>query len=105
MPMMETFSEVTSHPPFNYSQENKYVCNVPQADGVWARNLLANRLYDCPVVYLEPYLMNSKVDYPRMLAGEYVGLREVDGKIQPSIFHEYAEAAVSGLVRHYVADR
>lgn len=103
--MMEAFSEVTSHPPFNYSQQNKYVCNVPQADGVWARNLLANRLYACPVVYLEPYLMNSKLDYPRMLAGEYVGLREVDGKIQPSIFHEYAEAAVAGLVRHYVADR
>ncbi len=103
--MMETFREVTPHPAFSYSKENKYVCKVPGTEGVWARNLLANRLYDCPVVYLEPYLMNSKLDYPRMLAGEYVGLREVEGKLQPSIFHEYAEAAVAGLVRHYVADR
>ena len=103
--LMEAFREVTPHPAFNYSAENKYVCKVPDSDGVWARNLLANRLYDCPVVYLEPYLMNSKLDYPRMLAGEYVGLREVNGKLQPSIFHEYAEAAVAGLVRHYVAER
>ena len=103
--LMEAFSEVTPHPAFSYSKQNKYVCKVPDTEGVWARNLLANRLYDCPVVYLEPYLMNSKLDYPRMLAGEYVGLREVEGKLQPSIFHEYAEAAVAGLVRHYGSQR
>ena len=103
--MMEVFHEVTPHPAFNYSAENQYVCDVPEADGVWARNLLANRLYDCPVVYLEPYLMNSKLDYPRMLAGDYEGLREVGGKWQISIFREYAEAAVAGLVRHYGSQR
>ena len=103
--LMAAFHEVTPHPAFSYSKENKYVCKVPDSEGVWARNLLANRLYDCPVVYLEPYLMNSKLDYTRMLAGEYEGLREVDGKLQPSIFHDYAEAAVAGLVRHYNAQR
>ncbi|MDX1680501.1 MAG: hypothetical protein R3242_07210 [Akkermansiaceae bacterium] len=103
--MMEVFREVSPHPAFQYSATNPYVCEVPEAEGVWARNLLANRLYDCPVVYLEPYLMNSRLDYPRMLAGDYVGVREVDGKPQISIFREYAEAAVAGLVRHYSKSR
>jgi len=103
--MMQVFLEVTGLPAFQYSESNAYVCDVPEADGVWARNLLANRIYDCPVVYLEPYLMNGRSDYPRMLAGDYDGLRMVDGKPQISIFREYAEAAVAGLVRHYGAQR
>lgn len=103
--MMEVFSAVTGLPSFDYSPQNRYVSPVPGAKGVWARNLLANRLYDCPVVYLEPYLMNSRQDAPRMLAGDYVGLREVGGKLQVSIFREYAEAACAALVRDHSARR
>lgn len=103
--IMDVFTEVTGLPAFQYPEQNRYVCDVAESDGVWARNLLANRLYDCPVVYLEPYLMNSKRDYPRMLAGDYVGLREVDGRQQISIFREYAESAVAGLVRFYGSQR
>jgi len=103
--MMQVFHEVTGLPAFEYSAENRYVRPVPGAEGVWARNLLANRLYDCPVVYLEPYLMNAVSDYPRMLAGDYEGLREVDGRPQISIFREYAEAACAALVRDHSARR
>ena len=53
-----SFSEITSMPTFSYKGPNALkVGNVP---GVWARNLLANRIYRCPVVFLEPYLTNSK---------------------------------------------
>jgi hypothetical protein len=72
---------------------------------MWARNLLANRLYDCPVIFMEPYVMNSRHDYARIQAGDYEGLREIAGKLRPSIFREYAEAAARGVERHYRAQR
>lgn len=103
--MMEVFRQVTGLAAFQYSEGNPYVSPVPDAEGVWARNLLANRLYDCPVVYLEPYLMNSRADAARMLAGDYTGVREVDGRPQISIFREYAEAACAALVRDHSARR
>jgi hypothetical protein len=68
---------------------------------LYARNLLANRLYNCPVIYMEPYVMNSTQDYARIQAGDYEGLREVNGQQLPSIFREYATALAQGLARHY----
>ncbi len=97
----EVFKEATKLPPFQYSPTYPYVSPVEGHSCLWARNLLANRLYDCPVMFLEPYVMNSKPDYPRMQAGDYVGLREVAGVKQVSIFREYAEVVCAGLVRHY----
>lgn len=64
---------------------------------VYARNLAANRLYDGPVVFLEPYYMNSKAVYDRIQAGDYEGTREVNGQRVKSIFREYADAIVEGL--------
>lgn len=101
----EAFVESTEMPPFQYKPGSSIVRPVGDHSCVWARNLLANRLYDCPVIFMEPYVMNSKLDYPRMQAGDYVGLRKVAGKMQPSIFREYAELMISGLVRHYGSRR
>ena len=64
---------------------------------VWARNLLANRLYRCPVVFLEPYTMNSREVWERVQAGDYEGEREVAGSLRPTIFREYADAVVEGV--------
>jgi hypothetical protein len=50
---------------------------------------------------MEPYVMNSTTDHARIQAGDYDGLREISGKLQPSIFREYADALVEGLTRHY----
>lgn len=99
------FEESTSMEMFEYSPGVPSVAEVEGQPGVWARNLLANRLYNCPVVFLEPYVMNSQPDYPRMQAGDYVGVREIAGKLQPSIFREYAEIVCAGVVRHYRAQR
>jgi hypothetical protein len=68
---------------------------------LWGRNLLANRLYRCPVVYLEAYVMNSVEGYERMQAGEYAGTREFGGKAHENIYTEYANAVTAGLVKYY----
>ncbi len=93
-----TFSEITGLPPYQYPADTKNALPVPNQPYLWTRNLLANRLYDCPVIYLEPYVMNSTIDYPRLQAGDYDGIREINGKPQISIFREYANAIAQGLI-------
>jgi N-acetylmuramoyl-L-alanine amidase len=97
----DTFAEISGLPPYIYPLESKSVRPVDGHPYLWARNLLANRLYDCPVIFMEPYVMNSTIDYVRIQAGDYEGLREINGKNQASIFREYADAVAEGLKKHY----
>jgi len=101
----DRFAEVTGLPPFIYPTDAPNANPVNGHPYLWARNLLANRLYDCPVIFMEPYVMNSTIDHPRLVAGDYQGLRKVNGKLQPSIFREYADALTAGLARHYSQGR
>ena len=101
----DTFSARTGLPPFVYPPESSTARPVNGNPHLWARNLLANRLYGCPVIFMEPYVMNSTIDYPRFQAGDYEGLREIGGKSQPSIFREYADAVAEGLQNHYTHSR
>jgi hypothetical protein len=101
----EVFVEKTRIPPYLYIPEGKNARNVDGNPYLWARNLLANRLYQCPVAYYEPYVMNSTIDHERIQAGDYEGLREVAGKMRPSIFREYADSVAEGLERYYRAKR
>lgn len=68
---------------------------------VYARNLLATRLYRCPVVYCEPYVMNSKDGFARIQAGDYDGTKEINGVARKSIFREYADSVAEGLAEYY----
>ncbi|MEK7949662.1 N-acetylmuramoyl-L-alanine amidase family protein [Luteolibacter soli] len=95
------FVEKTGMPPYLYSPDKRNNRNVDANPYLWARNLLANRLYECPVVYYEPYVMNSTEDYARIEAGDYEGEREVAGKMRPSIFREYASCVALGLERYF----
>lgn len=95
------FVEKNPMPPYLYNPLAKNHRNVDDNPYLWARNLLANRLFQCPVIYFEPYVMNSSEDHARIQAGDYEGLREVAGRPRPSIFREYAEAAAVGLERYY----
>jgi len=97
----DTFAEISGLPPYVYPQESKSVRPIAGHPYLWARNLLANRLYDCPVIFMEPYVMNSTIDYARIQAGDYEGLREISGKMQQSIFQEYANALTEALKKHY----
>jgi N-acetylmuramoyl-L-alanine amidase len=101
----DTFAASSGLPPFTYPAGSLNALPVKGHPYLWARNLLANRLYDCPVIFMEPYVMNSSTDAPRLQAGDYDGLREIHGKLQPSIFREYADALTAGLVRHYTEKR
>ncbi|MEY2556098.1 MAG: hypothetical protein QOF93_1242 [Verrucomicrobiota bacterium] len=72
---------------------------------VYARNLLATRLYRCPVVYCEPYVMNSKDGFARIQAGDYDGTKQVNGVDRKSIFREYADSVAEGLAEYYSKSR
>ncbi len=89
----------TRLPPYAYADDN--AIRVGASPYVWARNLLANRLFDCPVVYAEPYVMNSRAVFARVQAGDYAGKRAVSGRMRESIFREYAGGIVNGLVDYY----
>lgn len=99
------FARMTGLPPFVYPPDAPNAREIPGEPYLWARNLLANRLYECPVIFYEPYVMNSTIDHPRLVAGDYEGLREINGAMVPSIFREYADAVVEGLREHYAARR
>jgi len=77
------------------------VTKVGSIGYLYARNLLATRLYRCPVVYCEPYVMNSRDAFARIQAGDYEGLRNVNGIERKSIFREYADSVVDGLAEYY----
>jgi N-acetylmuramoyl-L-alanine amidase len=83
-----SFSEITSMPTFSYKGPN--ALKVGEVPGVWARNLLANRIYRCPVVFLEPYLANSKITYPRIQ-------NWLNDKPELSLIDEYSQAVLEGL--------
>lgn len=87
--------KATGLPSFTYLTNN--AVRVNDNEFLWARNLLANRLFECPVVFLEPYRMNNADAYARMQAGDFDGEREVGGRLQKSIFREYASAIVHGI--------
>jgi len=85
----------TGLPPYQYTTPN--AIRVGDNPYVWARDLLANRLYECPVVYIEPYVMNSREVWDRVQAGNYEGRKLIDGKVRESIYEEYANAVLAGL--------
>jgi N-acetylmuramoyl-L-alanine amidase len=99
------FSEASGLPPYSYPPNSPNARAVPGEPYLWMRNLLANRIYDCPVIFMEPYVMNSTTDYARIQAGDYEGLREFGGKMQPSIFREYADSVAQGLRDYYTQSR
>jgi hypothetical protein len=98
--MADVFAEQSGLPPYPYEPNSTRARNVGGHPYLWARNLLANRLYDCPVIFFEPYVMNSREVYERIQAGDYPGEAEVAGKMRKSIYREYADALVEGLLQY-----
>jgi hypothetical protein len=104
LPLADTIASAmareTQLPPYQYPTTNS-TTKVGNGGYVYARNLLATRLYRCPVVYCEPYVMNSKDAFARIQAGDYEGTRNVNGLECKSIFREYADGVTDGLVEYY----
>jgi hypothetical protein len=104
LPLADTIATAmareTQLPPYGYPTTNS-TTKVGSSGYVYARNLLATRLYRCPVVYCEPYVMNSNDAFARIQAGDYEGTRNVNGLERKSIFREYAASVADGLVEYY----
>jgi hypothetical protein len=104
LPLADTVARAmareTALPPYAYPTTNS-TTKVGASGYVYARNLLATRLYRCPVVYCEPYVMNSKDVFTRIQAGDYDRRRNVNGVERKSIFREYADSVADGLVEYY----
>jgi hypothetical protein len=92
-------AKATGLPPYHYKTEN--VTPVGTSGYVYARNLMATRLYRCPTVYLEPYVMNSREVFARVRAGDYEGRRKVARKKRPSIYQEYVDGVVDGVLAYF----
>ena len=97
--MAVAMAEATQLPPFTYAHGNAR--RVTANPYVWARNLLANRMYQCPVIYLEPYVMNHEQTYNRLVLGHYVGRTLVGTELLSSPLEDYANGVVRGLIDYY----
>ena len=99
-----SMAKATGLPAFQYPT-TLTTTKVGTSGYVYARNLLATRLYRCPVVYCEPYVMNSNDAFARIQAGDYDGMKEVNGVERKSIFREYADSVAEGLKDYYLNTR
>jgi len=97
--LAHAMAKKTSLPPYQYKTGN--AIPVGASRYVYARNLMATRLYRFPTIYLEPYVMNSRVVFVRVKAGDYDGERLVAGRRKPSIYREYVDGVVDGLLTYF----
>ena len=104
LPLADTvaasMASATGLSPYEYPT-TQTTTKVGSTGYVYARNLLATRLYRCPVVYCEPYVMNSREAFARIQAGDYEGTRNINGVERKSIFREYADSVAEGLSEYY----
>jgi hypothetical protein len=96
-------SSATGLPAYLYTTPNAR--RVGASPYVYARNLLANRLFQCPVVYLEPYVMNHEETYRRLLNGHFLGRTLIAGRLQSSAIEDYVRGVVNGVVAYYKKHR
>ncbi len=103
LPLAETVANgmraATGLPAYVYTTPN--ALRVGTNAYVYARNLLANRIYQCPVVYLEPFVMNHEETYRRLLLGHYLGRTLVAGRLQTSAIEDYVRGVVNGILAYY----
>ncbi len=98
---VDAFKNETGLPPYQYELNSTRAIQVDNEGYVWTRNLLANRLYQCPTIFLEPYIMNSHEVHARIQLGDYDGYKLIRGSMRKSIFREYADSVVSALQAYY----
>lgn len=101
--LADTLAASTGLPAYTYTTPN--ALPLQGSPYVFARNLLANRLYQCPVVFFEPYVMNHQQTYRRLLLGHWVGRTLIDGTLQSSAIEDYVQGIVKGLLKHYQTRR
>ncbi len=101
--IISTLQDETDLPAAYYDGTNGKSIN--DNDYLWSRNLLANRMFLCPVIFFEPYCMNHVETHARVQAGEYRGLQEFKGVFRKNIYQEYADGVTAGLVNYFRRNR
>lgn len=84
-----TFNQSIQLPAYRYPKTSTTAQNIANHPNLYARNLLANRTFQCPVIFMEPYIMNS---YPFLTAFQ---------KNPHAIYHGYARAVADGIKNYY----
>ncbi len=102
-PVAAAMATATGLPPYLYTTANAR--RVSGSPFVYARNLLANRMYECPVLYFEPYVMNHGETYRRLLLGHFLGRTLLDGKLVTSPLEDYVRGVERGLVEYFTQAR
>lgn len=92
-------ARATGLPPVEYGPSGGAV-RIGDNPYVYARNLAANRLFDGPVIYLEPYYQNNRLVYQRIQLGDFDGTKIIEGKEYRSIYREYADAVAEGIANY-----
>jgi hypothetical protein len=92
--------DTLKYPPENYPG-TYFAHHVTDVPSVYARDLLANRIYHGPVIYCEGPYMNARDAYYRIIAGDYLGLRTIQGQSVPSIYRDYAAAVEKGVLEYF----
>ena len=100
--MARSLATATKLPAYQYLDADHRARQIEDVPGLWLRNLLANRLYQCPVIFLEPYVMNNQEVHDRIQLGNYKGTKLIGGDEKKSIFQEYADAVVTALKQYYL---
>jgi len=91
--------DTLKYPPETYT--GYFARHVTDVPSVYARNLIANRLYHGPVIYCEGPYMNARDAYDRIIAGDYLGLRTINGESVPSVYREYASSVERGVLKYF----
>lgn len=104
LPLARTLSDVflreTDLVPYQYLSSAPAL-PLDDARPIYARNLLANRLYQAPTIFLEPYVMNHRDTYQRVQLGDYDGYQEINGQPRRSLVQEYAHTIQLAFVEYF----
>jgi N-acetylmuramoyl-L-alanine amidase len=92
--------DTLGYPPESYTG-GYFARHVTDVPSVFARNLMASRLYHGPVIYCEGPYMNARDAYYRIIAGDYLGLRTIQGRSVPSIYRQYAASVEKGVLKYF----
>jgi N-acetylmuramoyl-L-alanine amidase len=94
--------DTLKYPPESYPG-SYFAHRVTDVPSVYSRDLLANRIYHGPVIYCEGPYMNARDAYYRIIAGDYLGTRDIHGQDVPSIYRQYADAVEQGVLKYFGA--
>ena len=100
MAIGQQFQKKWGFPPENY-EGSGYASASGVSPYVWHRNLIANRLFRGPVIFVEGPYMNDRTTYGWIQAGEYEGTRNIGGRERQNIFREYADRVADGVIERF----